>query len=189
MLDALITSKTRIRLLVRLFLNPAMSSYLRELAEEFGESTNAVRIELNRLTEAGILESESKGKLVLYRAKTSHPLFPDIRSIVSKITGIDRVIEEVIARLGLLEKACLVGDYASGRDSGIIDLLLVGEVNKAYLAELVEKAEKLTHRRIRSLVMAADEFATYMKNYHGPALILWNGKDNDRSGGGAGKKE
>jgi hypothetical protein len=178
MLDALITSKTRIRLLVRLFLNPAMSSYLRELAEEFGESTNSVRIELNRLTEAGILESETKGKMVLYKAQTSHPLFPDIRSIVSKITGIDQVIESVIARMGQLEQAFLVGDYASGRDSGIIDLILVGEVNKMYLAELVEKVEKLIHRRIRSLVMTREELAEYIRSNQAPAVVLWNAKDH-----------
>jgi hypothetical protein len=178
MLEALITSKTRIRLLVRFFLNPAMSSYLRELAEEFGESTNAVRLELNRLTEAGILESETKGKMVLYKAKTSHPLFPDIRSIVSKITGIDQIIEAVIARMGQLEQACLVGDYAAGRDSGIIDLILVGEVNKTYLFELVEKAEKLINRRIRSLVMNHDEFKKYIITYKAPAVVLWNGKDH-----------
>ncbi len=153
-----------------------MSSYLRELADEFGESSNAVRVELNRLTDAGILESESKGNLVLYRAKTTHPLFPEIRSIVSKITGIDQVVDAVIARLGQLEKACLLGDYASGRDTGIIDLLLVGDVNKAYLADLVKKAEKLINRRIRSLIMSAEEFERYMKTYQDPAVILWDGQ-------------
>ncbi len=179
MLDALITSKTRIRLLVRLFLNPAMSSYLRELADEFGESSNAVRIELNRLTEAGILESESKGKLVLYKARTSHPLFPEIRSIVGKITGIDQLLEEVISRLGQLKKAYLIGDYASGRDSGIIDILLVGEVNKTYLAELIEKAEKLINRRIRSLIMTEDEFINYINKTQSPIVLLWNANQQE----------
>ena len=73
MLDALITSKTRVRLLVKFFLNPTMKSYLRELASEFEESTNSVRLELNRLKEAGLLESEAKGNLVMYNAKTTHP--------------------------------------------------------------------------------------------------------------------
>ena len=71
MLDALITSKTRVRLLVKFFLNPTMKSYLRELASEFEESTNSVRLELNRLKEAGLLESEAKGNLVMYNAKTT----------------------------------------------------------------------------------------------------------------------
>ena len=54
MLDSLITSKTRVKLL-KFFMNPETRSYLRSLAEEFGESTNAVRVELNRLEKAGIL--------------------------------------------------------------------------------------------------------------------------------------
>lgn len=178
MLDALITSKTRIRLLVKFFLNPAMSAYLRELAEEFGESTNAVRVELNRLSEAGILESESKGNVILYKAKTSHPLFPEIKSIVSKITGIDRVIEDVVSRLGKVERAYLVGDYAAGRDSGIIDLLLLGEVDASYLAHLIEKAENIVHRRIRFLVMNVDELKKYLAQYNGQLVILWSNNDN-----------
>ncbi len=52
MIEALITSKTRIRLLVKFFLNPTMSAYLRELSEEFGESSNGIRVELNRMANA-----------------------------------------------------------------------------------------------------------------------------------------
>ena len=96
MLEGLITSKTRIRLLVKFFLNPTVKAYLRELANEFDENTNSVRLELNRLQDAGLIERESKGKLVVYNAKKSHPLFPEIKSIVSKITGIDSIIESVI---------------------------------------------------------------------------------------------
>jgi DNA-binding transcriptional ArsR family regulator len=178
MLDALITSKTRIRLLVKFFLNPAMSAYLRELAEEFGESTNSVRVELNRLSEAGILESESKGNVILYRAKASHPLFNEIKSIVNKFTGIDKVIEDVVSRMGKVERAYLVGDYASGRDSGIIDLLLLGEVDKNYLAQLIDKAEGIVHRRIRYLVMNKMELKKYLKQYNGQMVILWSNSDN-----------
>ena len=174
MLDALITSKTRIRLLVKFFLNPTMKAYLRQLADEFGESTNAVRVELNRLTEAGILESEAVGNVVKYKAKQSHPLFPEIRSIVSKMTGLDSIIEWVIQRLGDVENAYLIGDYAQGRDSGIIDVILVGKVDKAYLTELIEKAEDLVQRKIRYLVMKQLELNNYLNNYNGHLLLVWN---------------
>ena len=56
MLETLVTSKTRAKLLLKFFLNPSTSAYLRGLADEFGESTNGVRVELNRLMEAGLLE-------------------------------------------------------------------------------------------------------------------------------------
>ncbi len=174
MLEALITSKTRIRLLVKFFLNPTMKSYLRQLADEFGESTNSVRVELNRLTEAGILESKTDGNTVLYQAKSTHPLFPEIKSIVTKIIGIDHLIEEVIERLGSVESAYLIGDYASGKDTGVIDIVLIGEINKIYLQELIEKAEDLVQRKIRYLVMNQVELNDYLKNYNGHLLLVWN---------------
>jgi hypothetical protein len=174
MLDALITSKTRIRLLVKFFLNPTMKAYLRQLADEFGESTNSVRVELNRLTEAGILESEAKGNVIQYKAKQSHPLFPEIKSIVSKMTGLDSIIEWVIQRLGDLDYAYLIGDYAKGKDSGVIDVILVGKVDKTYLIELIEKAEDLVQRKIRYLVMNQVEIDQYKLQNEEPILLLWS---------------
>jgi hypothetical protein len=61
LLDSLITSKTRVKLLLKFFLNPETKAYLRGLSDEFGESSNGVRLELNRLTKAGLLTSESDG--------------------------------------------------------------------------------------------------------------------------------
>ncbi len=176
MLEALITSKTRVRLLVRFFLNPTMKAYLRQLADEFGESTNAVRVELNRLTEAGILESEANGNVINYKAKESHPLFPEIRSIVSKMTGLDSIIEWVIQRLGNVDFAYLIGDYAKGKDTGIIDVILVGEIDKSYLTELIKKAEGLVQRKIRYLVMNPVELEHYKLQNEEPILLLWSKK-------------
>ena len=85
MLDALITSKTRVRLLVKFFLNPTMKAYLRELANEFNESTNSVRLELNRLKDAGLLDSHQEGNTVIYQAKQDHPLFPKFEKLLPRL--------------------------------------------------------------------------------------------------------
>jgi DNA-binding transcriptional ArsR family regulator len=151
-----------------------MKAYLRQLADEFGESTNSVRVELNRLTEAGILESQAEGNVIQYKAKASHPLFPEIKSIVTKITGIDQLIEEVIERLGNLENAYLVGDYASGKDTGVIDILLIGDININYLTDLIKKAEELVKRKIRYLVFSEPELKQYKDQYTGQILLLWS---------------
>ncbi|MGV7930845.1 MAG: winged helix-turn-helix domain-containing protein [Spirochaetota bacterium] len=158
MLDSLITSKTRVKLLLKFFMNPETRSYLRSLAEEFGESTNAVRVELNRLEKAGILESSPDGRTRLYGANRKHPLFPDITSLVKKFTGIDQLIDMVLSKLGNVELALVTGDYACGVDSGIIDVVIVGNVDRRYLEHLVGMAEEMIHRKIRSLVLREDEF-------------------------------
>ena len=67
MLDTLIQSKTRLKLLLRFFLNPDSSAYLRGLAQEFDESTNAVRVELNRFEEAGLIQSHKEGNKKMYQ--------------------------------------------------------------------------------------------------------------------------
>ena len=128
MLNTLITSKTRINLLLKFFLNPGTKAYLRELAAEFDESTNSVRVELNRLTDAKLLKSANLGRKIIYRANSKHNLFQDIQNVVRKFVGLDQLVEDLIKRLGTVDKAFVIGDYARGIDSGLIDVVLVGYV-------------------------------------------------------------
>ena len=99
MLESLITSKTRIKLLLKFFANPETAAYLRELAAELGESTNAVRVELNRLSKAGLLRSYSNGRTKVYQANTAHTLFPELQGLARKFLGFDK-IEEILRKLG-----------------------------------------------------------------------------------------
>jgi len=172
--SGLISSKTRIKLLVRFFFNPAIRSYLRELSKEFNLSTNAVREELNQLTKTNLLKSEKNGRNVYYTANPDHPLFPELKSMVSKVMGLDQVIDGIVNRLGDLERAYLIGDYAEGKDTGIIDLILVGNINDHHLADLTKKTERYTKRKIRSLVLSNAEYqALQNKLDKMPTLLIW----------------
>jgi predicted transcriptional regulator len=173
----LISSKTRIKLLVRFFFNPRTRSYLRELAKEFDLSTNAVREELNQLTETKLLKSQKNGRQVYYMANEEHPLFPELKSMVGKVMGMDQVIDGIVNRLGDLERAYLVGDYAEGKDTGIIDLILVGNINEHHLTDLSKKTERYIQRKIRTLVLSREEhraFEDKMKNQ--THLLIWEVK-------------
>jgi hypothetical protein len=172
--SGLISSKTRIKLLVRFFFNPAIKSYLRELAKEFSLSTNAVREELNQLTKTNLLKSEKNGRNVYYTANPDHPLFPELKSMVGKVMGLDQVIDGIVTRLGDLDRAYLVGDYAEGKDTGIIDLILVGNINDRHLADLSKKTERYTKRKIRSLVLSNEEYQAFQpKLDRMPTLLIW----------------
>jgi hypothetical protein len=173
MLETLITSKTRIKLLLKFFSNQGNQAYLRALADEFGESTNAVRVELNRLSDAGLLESEAAGNTILYKANQKHPIYRDIRSLVSKYLGFDQIIETVLDRLGDLEQAVVVGDYAKGQDSGVIDLRLIGHIDLQYLSQLILKAEGLIKRKIRYSIQPSD-VSGLGYDFEGEAhIVLW----------------
>ncbi|MDO9511560.1 MAG: ArsR family transcriptional regulator [Bacteroidales bacterium] len=173
MLDTLITSKTRIKLLLKFFLNSNSIAWLRGLETELGESSNAIRIELNRFEEAGLLTSEHQGNRKVFRANTKHPLFGDINSILLKFTGIDQVIERVLQQLGNLQKAYITGDLAAGRDSMLIDLVLVGyNIDRNFLLQLIDKAEKFIQRKIRYCILEPEETHTYLEQFP-EALLLW----------------
>lgn len=174
MLDKIITSRTRVKLLLKFFSNESNSAYLRGLAEEFGESTNSVRVELNRLAQAGLLESQPSGNTILYRANERNALFPELKAMVSKYLGFDRIVEQVVLKIGSIDLALVTGSYAQGIDSGIIDIVLVGEINKRSLVSYIERTEKMINRKVRSLILTPKEFSKYKENLTtNPHIILW----------------
>ncbi len=158
MLDTLITSKTRIKLLLKFFLNGQNKAYLRNLEAEFGESSNGIRVELNKFEEAGLLTTSAEGNKKIYTANSRHPMYGDIRSILMKYTGLDKIAEQVISKLGEVEAVYLVGELARGLDNPIIDLVFVGELDKNYLLRLTERAEKLIHKKVRFVIFSVEEF-------------------------------
>lgn len=175
MIETLISSKTRIKLLLKFFLNSSTTAYLRGLEEEFGESTNSIRLELNRFEKAGFLESYSQSNKKIFKVNEQHPLFKDINSIVLKLVGLDHVIDYVLQRMGDLKKVYLVGNLSRGKESDVIDLVLVGDINEAFLKELIAKAEKKIHKSIHYIHYQEEDFD--LKHITKPdvnPLLLWS---------------
>ena len=175
MIETLISSKTRIKLLLKFFLNSSTTAYLRSLEGEFGDSTNSIRLELNRMEKAGMLTSMLKGNKKIFKANTKHPLFGEIHNILLKHVGLDRIVEIVVERLGDVESVYLSGEFAKGLDSQIIDLVFIGNIDKVYLIQLIEKVEKLISRKIRYIIYSAEEFTSIgTEEFETQSLLLWN---------------
>lgn len=139
------------------FFSHANSGYLRSLAKEFDESTNSVRVELNRLTEAGLLLSEEEGKTKVYRANHLHPFFNEITGMVSKFLGLDDLLEKIVKRMGNVEKAVIIGDYARGIDSGTIQMILIGkDLDREYLDFLINKTYEKISRNVEVEILQTD---------------------------------
>jgi len=138
-----------LRLLIKFFISQANRGYLNGLASEFNESTNSIRKELNHLSEAGYLEKYKDSNKVAYKANTKHPLFEVLQKVVFKHLGLEEIVERVLERMGPVEKILLVGDYAKGLDTGVIDIVLVGKaLNTEYIGALEDKIENLIDRKV-----------------------------------------
>ena len=155
---------------MKFFLNPGTRAYLRELALEFGDSTNSVRVELNRLKKANLLSSEVSGRTIQYNANVNHVLFSEIHSLVEKYMGVDQIIDSLVKKLGDVKTAYLVGDYARGIDSGLVDIVLIGDINKIELDRISENASKNIKRKIRPMIVTVKELRS-----------LWDGLNMDRA--------
>ena len=170
MLGELITSKTRLRLLIKFFVSQANRGYLNGLATEMGESTNAIRKELNHLHAAGYLQKEKSNNKIQYKANTKHPMFTVLQKVILKHLGLEDAVEIVLERMGDVEQIILIGDYAKGIDSGKIEIIIVGQdLNTSYVKNLEDKLEKLISRKVAFFLSAsyrlnADEIILFNKN-------------------------
>ena len=155
MLNSLITSKTRLRVLLKFFIRAANKGHLNSLASEFGESTNGVRKELNKLKDAGYLISNKEQNKVIYRANTEHPLYSVLQLLIKKHLRLDEIVETIIKRIGDVQKIILIGDYAKGIDSGKIEVLLI--INNIIDLKYIKKIEvKLKNKIGRKVIFCLD---------------------------------
>ena len=149
MLGSLITSKTRLRMLIKFFISAANNGYLNGLASEFNESTNSIRKELNNLSAAGYLLKSKENNRVLYNANTTHPMFEVLQKIVRQHLGLEEIVETVIKRIGDVDLIALTGDYSKGIDSGNIEIIINGSVvNNEYLKNIKSKIKKKIGREV-----------------------------------------
>lgn len=170
MLNELITSKTRLRLLIKFFISQANRGYLNGLAAEMGESSNSIRKELNHLFNAGYLKKVKNDNKIEYQANSNHPLYGILKKVVMKHLGLEDIVDTVLDRMGNVQKIIIVGDYAEGNDSGNIEVFLIGkDLNMGYISNLEDKIEKLINRKVSFYL--ASKFLSERKH-----IILYENK-------------
>jgi len=136
-------------MLIKFFVSAANNGYLNGLANEFNESTNSIRKELNNLTAAGYLLKSKENNRVIYNANTSHPMFDVLQKIVRQHLGLVDIVETVIERIGDVNHIALTGEYANGIDSGKIEIIINGtKVNEEYLQNIKPKIKKKIGREV-----------------------------------------
>jgi len=163
LLNKIITSKTRLRLLLKFFISQANKGYLNGLASEMGESTNSIRKELNHLFDAGYLVKIKKDNKIEYQVNSKHPLYETLRKVVLKHLGLEDIVEEVLNKMGNVNKIILIGDYAEGKDTGNIEVFLIGDdLNMEYINQLEIKIEKIIDRKVSFYL--SSKFLSEQKN-------------------------
>jgi len=160
MLEILLSSRVRAKVLATIFLTPGESHNAWGLAQRLSENYSAVWKELVRLEKSRILISEKRGNSKDYRVNEECPIAPDLRSIVLKTEGVGRVITEKLRGLDSVKMAFIFGSYASGEADARsdLDLMIVGKINLEQLAPLISEVERELNRPINYVIHSEDEW-------------------------------
>ncbi len=172
-LGDIVTSKVRIKLLELFFGNPNEMYHVRGVVREVKEEINAVRRELTRLEEAGILKKEQRGNRVYYWVRNDYPMYGDLISLVAKATGLGAAIISNRAKIGRLNHIMFSGKFARYKDrrkDDDVDILVVGDVVLPELATLIRMEESKRGREINYTVMSREEF-DFRKKRRDPFLL------------------
>ena len=161
MLQALFSSKVRVKLLTHFFSHPDERFYARELARRMDEHYNAVWQELGNLGRLGLLIGEQDANIKYYRLNPDFPLYPELKLIILKTTGLGQALRDALTRLGKVELAFIYGSVAAGEEDALsdVDLMLVGEVDLLGLSTVISQLEEQLGREINYLVLAPAELS------------------------------
>jgi len=171
-------SKLREDLLALYFTNPNKKYYLRELERILNFSVGNIRRELIKLESTGLFLSENKGNLLYYYLNQSYPLFKELKSIIFKISGVPRMLHNILVKFKGISQAFIYGSFAKReeREDSDIDLLIIGEVNEDKLIEETDRLERKLQREINYAIYEKEDFNKQKEGGNSFILDILKGK-------------
>lgn len=148
--------------LIRIFLShPSEMYYVRELTRLAKEEINAVRRELARMQEKGMVKNESRGNRLYYQFRDSYPFYPELLSIVAKTSSLGKQIIGNKSKLGFIKYAFISTKFARGekRTAQEVDLVVIGKVIMPQVALLVKNYEEERQTEVNYSCMTEEEFS------------------------------
>ncbi|TSC54351.1 MAG: putative PaaX family transcriptional regulator [Microgenomates group bacterium LiPW_31] len=172
MLQDLVISKCRVKLLQTFLGQPNEIFYIRQLVRRIGEEINAVRRELDHLETAGIVKKENRGNRIYYWVDRNYPLYGDLLALISKTVGLGETIIKNKNKIGRIKIAMLSGRFARGLPTkeGAVDLLIVGDILIPELGKIIRNEETKVGKEINYTVMNKEEFE-FRKKRRDPFLL------------------
>jgi len=176
MFEALYITKSKIRqdLLALFFTNPSQKYYLRELQRMLGYSAGSIRRELLRFQKDNLFTTQKIGNLLYYSLNTKHPLFEELKSIISKTVGVEGSLRKLLSSIRQIKIAFICGSFASKsqRAASDIDLMIIGNPDISNLNEKIARLEKKLKREINTSIYSWEEYKTKKKAKGGFILDL-----------------
>ena len=162
MLESLYITKSKIRqgLLTLFFTNQSQKYYLRELQRILGYSAGSIRRELLKFQKDNLFNTQKVGNLLYYSLNTKHPLFKELKSIISKTVGVEGGLRKALLAIEGIKIAFIYGSFAAKREkvTSDIDIMIIGNPDTSLLNEKVAELEKRLKREINISIYSREEY-------------------------------
>ena len=186
-LPEILSSRARAEIFRLLFSGTGEEFHVREMERRSGLNESTVRQELRKLVRLDLVQSRRDSNRVYYRAKTENPLYPEIRNLVLKTSGLADVLKSALADKRI-RVAFVFGSIASGEEKtgSDVDLMVIGRLGLRDLSGLLSGVEEKIGREVNPHVMSEKEFRSRLKTKEhfmssvlkGPKIFLI-GSEND----------
>jgi predicted nucleotidyltransferase len=158
-LAELLSSRTRAEIFRLLFGGTGEELHVREIERRSGLNNSTIRQELRKLVRLDLVQSRRDSNRVYYRAKTESPLYPEIRNLVLKTSGLSDVLKPALSdkriRVAFVFGSIARGEEKAGSD---LDLMVIGELGLRDLSGLLSGIEEKIGREVNPHVLHEDEF-------------------------------
>lgn len=161
MLETILGSKLRSKVLGWLFTHPDERYFVRQLTGLLREDSTNVSRELIRLEKTGVLVSTKEGKQKYYQANRKSPVYDELHGLIIKTTGVADVLRSALApSAGRIKVAFVFGSIASGNEdkASDIDVMVVGDISFGDVVSLLSTAEEKLGREVNAVVYPIAEF-------------------------------
>lgn len=168
-----IVSKVRVKLLQSFLEDPREMYHVRALVRDTDEEINAVRRELARMEECGLVKSEKRGNRLYYWFRKDYPFFQELLSLIAKTTGLGLQIRKNVGKLGRVNFCLFSGEFArraERKSADQVDVLVVGDIVLPELANLIRQEEGTRGLEINYTPMTKEEF-DFRKTRRDPFLL------------------
>jgi DNA-binding transcriptional ArsR family regulator len=163
-LTIFLSSHVKAEILRLLFGAAIRELHVRELERQTHLAISTVRQELKRLIRVGVIVERRDGNRTYYRANTTHPLYPDIRNLVLKTSGLVEVVRQALQYPGI-QVAFIFGSIASETEKAHsdVDLMVIGEVGLHETGRLLSNVTADVGREVNPHVFKVEEFVRRKK--------------------------
>lgn len=162
MIEQLLGSKTRVKLLQLFLSNPNRSFYVREITRKIDEQINSVRRELSNLLNIGIIVSDTTNNRLYYEVNQQYEFYEPLRAIFGGEDMKDRKVTkskeaDELKALGNVELLLYTGQFTRDERAGV-DIFIVGNTNSNAVQKYVSELEQREGKELRYTVMTLKDF-------------------------------